>query len=972
MGSGEFLRLVARAYVCNEAYVKQSSDSSGGSSDISFKGMPFEGTTFVFPNRRSLKFFQKYLGEEFGKRFSMPLFSPDMVTISELFSSIGSLEIVDPIEAQYVLYRNYLSLKYDREPLEKAMEYESFDEFLHWCNIVIADFNDVDKYLIDAGQLFTNIRDLKQLDSDYSFLSENQRAAVEMFWSSYLRGGENFKKESFSSLWGIMHRLYINFREELLRGGKGYEGMIYRKVAENPQACDFEKLVFIGFNAPNRCEKVLMKWLKEQGRADFYWDFYGPMVTDRENKASMFINEAVREFPSKYQIVSECPMPEINVVGIPSGVGQTFVAADVLKSLSGEDPFKTAVVLPDETLLMPLLNSIPEEFNKVNVTMGFPVSATPLTGFVRSVAALQKSIKEKNGVKSFYHRSVIDLLKHSYIKEHYADVAARIISDIVKGNHIYIAHDSEILRGMEPGLMAAIFRMPEDSLQVLIYLEEVLKELDLVSSVLDKEFIYRYYLGIERLRELAIPMRKETCLRLLDQITSSITIPFQGEPLAGLQVMGSLEVRALDFDNVIILSVNEGCFPGSSQSNSIIPYNLRVGFGLPTYELQDAIAAYHFYRSIYRAKRVWLIYDTRTEGLKSGEESRFIKQLEYHYEVELNKSVVSAAPVIDKEERRIEVVKDEALMQMMYESYVDDGGAKSLSASAINSYITCPLQFYLQYIRGIKEEDEIHESIEASTFGTIFHDTMEELYSKYKGEVVSVEIIDSIIKDKATIERIILEKFKKNRIKEIVGSNVIIKEVIRKYVLITLEEDKKYAPFNYLASEERFQYKLKLPNGYGVRFSAVVDRMDSTESSLRVIDYKTGKVEVPSGKCTIEDFFKNDSQKHYHAFVQLYLYALILDGLADEKGMLKLRSGKSTRIVCSEESTQFDLVIYPVTSLMKQSVVCEPIYRSKLESYKAALVDCVSEIFNKDIPFRQAEEGDAACGYCMFKEICGR
>lgn len=939
----EFLRLVAAAYVSNE-------------------GASVGEKCFVFPNRRSLIFFQKYLGEEYGKSFGKPLFSPQMVTISELFTSISGLRVIDPIEALYILYRNYILLKYPNEPFAIAMERESFDEFVNWGNIIISDFNDIDKYLIDASQLFSNIKDLKDLDSDYSFLSENQRKAVEKFWSSFLNGGENFKKESFSSLWSIMYNLYTSFRNELLEKGCGYEGMIYRTVAENPQMCSYHNLVFIGFNAPNRCERTLMKWLRDAGYGDFYWDFYGPMVTDKENKASMFISDAVKEFPSKYRVESLHETPQIYTVGVASAVGQAFVAADILKSLNGScEPIRTAVVLPDERLLMPLLDSIPQEYGSVNVTMGYPISATPLTAFVSLLAALQKSVKRKGDREWFYHKSLSELLEHSYIKEHAAKEASEIYDSLVKANLIYIPVDDSLLQGCGSSLLKSIFRAAEDSAAMLEYLISVLKELDMVVSTLDKEFIYRYYLAILRLRDLSIPMRRETCLKLLLQITSSITVPFKGEPLAGLQVIGSLEVRALDFENIIILSVNEGSFPASSQSNSFIPYNLRVGFGLPTYELQDAIAAYHFYRSIYRARRVWLLYDTRTEGIKGGEVSRFIKQLEYHYNLDVKKSIVVPPTSSVGENREISVVKSPQVMERIYDAYVGEGGKKSLSASAINTYLVCPLQFYLQYVMGIREEDEIEEGIEAGTFGTIFHGAMEDLYSKYVGEIVSREIIDSIIADKGRVEEIIMENFRKNRIPEVVGQNIIIKEVIKKYLLLTLNEDKAYAPFHYIGGEETFNFKLELSDGTKVRFKAVIDRIDSTGNTVRVVDYKTGKVDVPPPGTTVDSFFDREKAGCYKAYVQLYLYALVIDGSKDIKGRLRLNSG-----------TGLDMVVYPLATMKKNSIVVEPLYNENLQIYKESLIKCVEEIFNKDIPFVQAAPESKACSWCIFKTICGR
>lgn len=966
--NAEFLRLVARAFVENEAR--------------SYMAQPFGDTVFVFPNRRSMKFFQKYLGEEFGRIYAKPLFSPQMLTISELFGNLCTLKPVDNIEAQYVLYRNYIALKETAKTDNRAAETtESFDEFIHWGSIILADFNDIDKYLIDARQLFTNIKDLKQLDSDYSFLSTEQHKAVEKFWSSFLGGGGsfNFKKESFSSLWNIMYSLYKNFRDALQGRGLGYEGMIYRNVAENPHVCEdkFGKLVFIGFNAPNRCEKALMKWLKERGRADFYWDFYGPMVTDKENKASMFISEAVREFPSKYRIECKIEMPDFNVIGVPSGVGQAFVAAEILKKNSdnGSDPIKTAVILPDETLLMPVLDSIPDSYSKINVTMGFPISATPLMSFMNAVTAFQKDVKVKGGRRCFYHGTTCELLRHEYMRGAAHQECEMLVKEIIRQNVIFIAEDNELLKNIASPLLRAIFKMPESSAQMLEYLLEILKELDSCTDTLNREFIYRYYLAIERLMRLAIPMKKETCLRLLSQITGGITIPFRGEPLAGLQVIGSLEVRALDFENIIILSVNEGRFPASSQSNSLIPYNLRIGFGLPTYELQDAIAAYHFYRSVCRAKNVWLVYDTRTEGLKSGEESRFIKQLEYHYNIPLKKSVVSAVPVIDEVGTAISVQKTGPIMQKLYDAFDAEYGKKVLSASAINNYLACPLQFYLQYVEGIRESDEVEESVEASTFGTIFHDCMEEIYSKYKGEIVSAEILDGIIGNDALIERIIKDKFFKNKILEIEGRNVIIKEVIKKYILITIEYDKKYAPFEYVGGEETFYHKLELPNGRKVKFMAVIDRIDKTGregETLRVIDYKTGRVEVPNSDSDIEDLFDRESEKQYKAFVQLYLYALVLAENAGADKFLELKDGRKVKLSFTEDSSDFEVAVYPVTALKKDSVISEQVYSGNLATYKRCLTECVTEIFNSDIPFYQADEQSTACGYCMFKQICGR
>ncbi len=1015
--NSEFLRLVARAFVKNEgsAYIKKSAASGNM--------QPFGDTTFVFPNRRSMKFFQKYMGEEYGRITGKPLFSPQMLTISELFGQLSGLQTVDPIEALYILYRNYIALKYcnlhdnskeadikgNLMDMEQAMEQESFDEFVHWGGTIIADFNDIDKYLIDSSRLFTNIRDLKQLEGDYSFLSDSQRKAVEQFWRNFLNGGESFKKENFSALWGIMYDLYKSFAAELRERGLGYEGMIYRSVAEsimrrgNLQTessvkCEellcsdrYGRIVFIGFNAPNRCEKALMQWLKERDKGDFYWDFYGPMVTDHNNKASMFISDAVKEFPSRYELeVEQMQLPQFNLIGVPSGVGQAFVVSDILREIQEDDAFKTAVVLPDETLLMPVLNSIPDKFSRVNVTMGFPISATALKNFMNSIAQLQKDVKERGKKLCLYHASVVEVLNHEYVKGAAGQESEWLVKEIVKQNHLFIEpYDKQenelsgdsckgLFANLENDLLKALFRIPANSSELLDYLIAILKELDLCVDTLDKEFIYRYYLALDRLKSLGIPMKKETCLRLLSQITSSITIPFRGEPLAGLQVIGSLETRALDFENVIILSVNEGRFPASREQNSLIPYNLRVGFALPTYEVVDAIAAYHFYRSIYRAKRVWLLYDTRSEGIRSGEASRYVKQLKFHYNIDLNERVVGMNSVDLERDSEIKIIKTPQIMQKLKEKYAGRGG-KCLSASSLKTYISCPVQFYLQKIEGIKEEETVNEEIENNTFGTLFHYVMESIYSKYIGELVSAEIIEHEIKSEKALYSIIDEGFKELGVRELIGQNLIVREVIKRYVLLTLYNDKKYAPFIYIASEGEFYHTMQVNDSLSVNFIAKIDRIDKRECAtgtlgdLRVIDYKTTKKDPSKRRdAQVVQLFDGEYKKRYEEWLdetfQLYLYAYII---ANNPRKILLGSGSPVTLKLEERESNLSMVIYPITKSKDGSIISEPIYGEKLREFEAALKVCIEEIFDESVPFSGAKD-KKSCEYCMFKSICGR
>ncbi|MEF9931741.1 MAG: PD-(D/E)XK nuclease family protein, partial [Bacteroidales bacterium] len=353
----------------------------------------------------------------------------------------------------------------------------------------------------------------------------------------------------------------------------------------------------------------------------------------------------------------------------------------------------------------------------------------------------------------------------------------RIRRWIVKGNMIYIAQNEKIFES-ESSILDLVFKVVCTPAEIAEYEVAILKELDKYLDSLEREFIYQYYLRINRLSKLNIPMEAATYFRFISKITSGIAVPFRGEPLSGLQVMGSLETRALDFENVIITSVNEGTFPSSNTAQSLIPYNLRCGFGLPTYELQDGIAAYHFYRSIARAKNVFLIYDTRSEGLNSGEVSRYVKQLKYHFNIKVEESVATAIPVI-RDKKSVEVVKSPQVIKMLKDKYIYSKSS-ALSASALNNYITCPLKFYFENVEGVGDEEEVAESVESNTFGTLYHGAMQSIYDKYKYEIVSSDILKAEADNNKNLEAVIKQEFKKSlSINEVSGQNIIIMELLK-------------------------------------------------------------------------------------------------------------------------------------------------------------------------------------------------
>lgn len=903
------------------------------------EGQNIKDICFVFPGRRAGLFFQKSLGEVAEK----PIFSPAIVTINDLFTRLSGLRIADRLDVLFRLYRIYTDV---------SGSTESFDEFMFWGETVLGDFDDVDKYLANPEKLFANIKDLKEIDSDYSFLSETQMEAVKSFWTNFLPTDSSEKKIKFKTLWQILYPLYSLLREDLERDGCGYEGMIYRKIAESlisqkgenfsdihDKLGGYREIVFVGFNALNSCEKELMSFLHKQGRADFYWDFCGEMITDQHNKASLFMKENIIRFPSKEKIdFSVDYKPEIEIIGVPSSAGEVKIAGELINKCGGG--INTAVVLPDESLLTPLLHSIDNSVGSINVTMGYPLREGSIVSLVESFIELQKG--------PLYFRRVLPVLSHSYIKLICRDDAQRAENEIIKGNIIYVSQ--EMFRDSE--LLNMIFRRVTDD--KLTHEENISRLSDYLLSILDflinkieitgveKELVYYLYTLITRLKDLHIPMQVETYLRFFRQLVNSTSIPFRGEPLSGLQVMGVLETRCLDFDNMIICSMNEGIFPTRSGSNSFIPHNLRKGFSLPDYEYRDGVTAYHFYRSVYRAKKLFLLYDTRTEGLKSGEQSRFILQLKFHYGVQLKESI--ATYKIEKRKREsIQVIKDAPVIALLENNYLK--GKRPLSASAINTYIKCPLWFYFKYVKRVEEEEEVSESVEANTFGTIFHMSMEKLYSGWLSKTITKKLLSELIQDKELINETVEQSFRNvQKIKEIKGHNLLVQKLIVRYVEKTLEYDRSITPFLYVASEQTLFRKFSLDSNREIMFKSIIDRMDERDGTLRIVDYKTGK--GPDSHKYLSDLFDSQTKKYFDVTRQMYLYAYVCnknENLITAPYLLReiVRGNSSEQLVTPED----------------------------METFETLLREKVSEIFDPSIPFVQTDITDR-CEFCPFNVIC--
>ena len=919
---------------------------------------------FVFPSRRSSLFFRKYL----GLCSSGPLFSPELLTVSDLFDRLSPYARADRIELVSILYKHYVELG-----AAAGLMCDSFDEFVYKADTLLSDFNDVDQYDVDAASLFTNVRDLESISTDYDYLSEGQREAIRNFWKITLdNSSQRPGKMRFLQVWNILGPLYDAFTGDLASRGIAYDGMMTREVARMADSHDarldevlskYDRIVFVGHNALSVCERKLFDYVRNSGKGDFYWDFNGELLRDSNNKASQFISGYISDYPSRYALEDKAEgYPEVEVISVPSATGQ---AKKVAECLHGLNPDSTAIVLPDESLLMPLLNSVPEEITKINVTMGYGLSNSALAALMSSLGPLQLNRRTKGGETTFYHKDVTAVLSHPFVLNACSDESKALQTRINLNNLVQVP--ASLLCEGQPELLAAIFR-PVDSVdEAYAWQLHVIELLAGRISDLEKEFAYGYYKAISHIRDLQIPYldKLETYFHFLRQITARLNVPFRGEPLHGLQVMGPLETRALDFENVIILSVNEGTFPAKNQIDSYIPYSLRRGFGLPTPELFDSISAYHFYRSIYRARKVVLMYDSRTFGVHSGEPSRFIMQLKHHYtQVPLVEKVCTYT-ISPAERGTASVVKDEEVMKQLKEVYVDEG--HSFSASSLNDYMGCPLKFYYTTVKGIKESDKVDEGFESGPFGTAFHGVMEKLYDPYRNEIISPDIIGRLLGEKEKLDALIRsqldEAFRYNGL-PISGKRLVTFEMLRKIVLATLEYDRNYAPFIYLDGERKIYADLDV-DGVKVNLMGIIDRLDSKEGTVRIVDYKTGSVKLQNksdkDKVTVEKIFDTGmgNNRPYSAF-QMYLYAYL---------MARFKSGTLNGGGLGADPVEdMDICVYQMKEIFKPSLWTFGSNDAMLRDFEDRLKALIREIMSEgEFVARPSEK---TCDYCPVRVLC--
>lgn len=974
-----------------------------------YNGGGVERCCFIFPNRRSMAFFMKYLSESV-KGASSPIIAPQMFTINDFFYAISGKKAIDRVTQLLELYQAYVEVFYAHNQ-QSGLKPESLDEFIFWGEVILSDFNDVDKYLVDPKQLFANVSDFKQLQDTFSYLTETQRAAIEGFVSHFsdMTGRLTVNldvKGRFLMLWNLLYDLYKKFNERLSAKDEAYEGMVYRALAERLKATPVAdvlsdtfdvdvRFVFVGLNALNECEKTLLRKLRDADRAEFCWDYSGKMISDPQNRSSVFMSRNVEDFPQVAKWDADgLQTPKVNVVSVPSSVGQAKRLPDILHqvlggadkgSLKAEELVDCAIVLPDEGLLVPVLNSIPEEICDINVTMGLPMKGSLLYSLMSQIASIQLHTMQRGGQWYFYHKQVWDLFSNELFRKAADLQTQEIVAKVKSEAKYYISHEEllgtkvmdvifqPIIKDQKLASIDQIREFTQYQKRVITTLAPAVAEDQ--SLALELEYAKEYYRcvnvleGVEGLSVLPV-----TYVRLLDQLLAGVSVPFRGEPLKGLQIMGPLETRALDFRNLIILSANEGVFPRRNVGTSFIPPELRKGFELPTYEYQDAVWAYYFYRMISRAENVWLLTDSRTEGLKSGEESRYIKQLEYHFNLPVNRSVVKydkmkTASVADIEKTDEDVSKIKGM---------------ALSATSIQSYLECPAKFYYSSIKELEAEEQVVEAVDYGVFGTVFHETMRSLYTSeeamtedfffdWKGENVSrltsihkfitKEYIEEWIAKSDIIRRKIKSLIMRElHLMEVTGRNLVVTDVILKYVIKTLKCDLELMAKEGVGKFEILGSEVRVTGEYfGQRFKGFVDRLDSFHpGEVRVVDYKTGKVleddqNIHDGNAEFiaERIFAKDEKERPKIALQFYMYDLLLQNRSECAGK------------------QMFNCVYSTSSLFNEDPKTYPKNECFFKAVSQRLEAMLQEMYDLNEPFRRTSN-EATCEYCDFKMICGR
>lgn len=921
----------------------------------------------VLPNRRAKLFLKKHL----SRQINSPVWAPEIFSIEDFVREISGYQVLDSIDLLFEFYQVY------RE--NTKTEIQSFEEFSKWAPTLLNDFNEIDSYLVEGKNLFSNLRDIKNIEN----------------WSLANEALTDFQK-NYLDWWDTLGVYYHAFSERLLSKKTAYQGMVYRAVAKNigltPALSQGEgawkKIIFAGFNALNAAEEKIISLLLQTNKAEILWDADSYYIHNKQQEAGKFIRKYSKSLPSPANADTlweennlSTDKKNIFIIGAAKSMMQAKTAGSILSQLKQNEIEKTAVVLADEKLLNSVLNSLPDNIDTVNITMGLSLSKTPIADFFDLVFALHENSKNE---KLFYHKDVVKLARHPY--SHYLfppDLLREIIRYIQEKNRIFITTRTleEIskysdLASME--LFKSILTAWDNAAKAYDCILGLLNKLDqalLISGKnkisLDKEYINAYSKVITRVQSLSNTYNCidtiESLHQVLNQLVRSTSLPFYGEPLQGLQMMGMLETRTLDFENIILLSANENILPESKTKNSFIPFDLKKAFGLPTYSDRDAIYAYHFYRLIQRAKNIYITYNTENDGLGKGEKSRFVTQLLYELpkinpNVRIEESIVVSKINPDTDGKGISIQKTQNILDR-----IDQKALQGFSPSLLNIYKNCSLQFYFQYVVGLKETDEVEETIGADVLGNAIHKVLEQMYLPFVGKNIAPVDVEHMQKSvSGKIQEAFEEEYSKNDLKY--GKNLLTVKMAEKILQQFLSGEGSFVK-NNVVTVESLEGELTIdltpnpsPLGEGgespktIRLKGKIDRIDVVNNMVRIIDYKTGSVENKELKMdNWDELLSNpDLSKSFQLLMYAWLYKkqhpenqkTVQSGIISFR---KLSEGIKNIFVNGSDQLNDDVINH----------------------FEEQLKKLIGEIYDTSIPFAQTTD-IKRCEYCSFKMICNR
>ncbi len=882
---------------------------------------------FVLPSQRSCLFLKK----ELIRKLESTSFLPRIFSIEKYIQEIAGIKTIDSIQLIFRFYTIYIKNTDEKE-------IDSFEVFYQWASIVLQDFNEVDSHLLDAKDLFTYLRDINRLEN----------------WSP----NTEFTKNYFS-FFEKLNLYYNSFYKYLTSENIGYQGLIYREAESNIhhyiKSIQGKKIIFVGFNALNNAEELIFQELLENGLATIYWDIDQQYLTST-SVTGMFL----RKYKEKWPYYNTNPFltvydysknNNISVIGISKNVSQLKYLGKLLEQDINHN--HTALILADENLLPLTLNSLPSTIDKVNITMGFPLKEIPLVNFFNSIFEMYLN-QDKMGVTDtqlFYYKDILRLFNDSYFKKLSNNLSTDISVEIGKSNRIFLSKDQLFSSYKESNIINRfdfLFDKKSTSVkQILTNCIQIIKYFKETVEGLEKEYVYRFYKIFQQLLTLNQEFNHiqsiKTLYMVFIQLTKNETLSFQGEPLEGLQLMGMLESRVIDFENVIITSVNEGILPVNKSENSFIPLDVKKHFELPTYHEKDAIFSYHFNRLLHRAKNVYLLYNTENDVFGNGEKSRFITQLEINRDNLNHRLISSNVPVISEQPKII--FKSDILindLKLLAE--------KGLSPSSIATYIYNPIDFYYQKILKIKEVEEVEETVAVNTMGTVIHNVLESLYEPFVGHVLTKDSILSMLKNSDHIVETNFEKeYENGDITK--GKNKLIFEVSKKYVSRFLNQElndvNSGKQIKIRGLEQRISTNILIDSvPFPIKINGIIDRIDEVDGVLRILDYKTGMVSESDLKISDFNIIKED-YKHTKA-LQVLLYAF----LYCQEMNLDFSQPMESGIISFKNLNRGFLKVNFAEGRAKDTLIT----KEKIDEFLLEIKKILTEIFNPEIPFEENME----------------